>query len=65
MTTIAIVFMVLAGLLIWGGLVVSIALLRRDTRADAADDAVAGDRTGDVPGPGAAGASGAPDDAPR
>jgi hypothetical protein len=32
MTTVAIVTMILAGLLIWGGLVVSILLLRRDAR---------------------------------
>ncbi|MDT0166948.1 methionine/alanine import family NSS transporter small subunit [Actinotalea sp. AC32] len=54
MTPIAIVFLVLAGLLIWGGLAVSILLLRRD--ASEVED-VLDDHPGDHPG-GVAGSGG-------
>jgi hypothetical protein len=40
MTTVAIVVLVLAGLLIWGGLIVSVLLLRRDARGTLVDEGV-------------------------
>lgn len=43
MTPTAILFLVLAALLVWGGLVVSILLLRRDSRADQGDGPGEGD----------------------